>query len=168
LIKVFLHSTFTTNPDGTTSIKVANNNPVVVSFSYGYFIHANGTRCRRTCELNVSAHIQRVQIFHGAVMYPLYLGNTTHRHITTQVSYVHCETLGITRIFGQSIQVFYMHRCTRRALDPPTFELNIDAPPCDRQITHPQCFAIISGRTPMPTTRTEGCFFLRPKVMTRE
>ena len=63
--------------------------------------------------------------------------------------------------------MFYMHAAAPRAVDTPAFELQVDPPSGNREIPDPQDLLVVTSPAPVPTVRTEGCFFRLLSFMTR-
>ena len=67
----------------------------------------------------------------------------------------------------KDLDKLYMHATAPRATDTPAFELQIDSPSGNREITYPQNPFVVTPPAPVPTVRTEGCFFRLLSWMTR-
>ena len=60
-----------------------------------------------------------------------------------------------------------MHTTAPRATDTPAFELQIDSPSGNREITYSQDLFVVTPPAQAPTVRTEGCLFRLLSRMTR-
>ena len=63
--------------------------------------------------------------------------------------------------------MFYMHPVTPWTPDPPAFELQIQTPARDREVSDLQDFLVVPPSAPGPTVRTDGGFFRRWRWITR-
>jgi len=80
---------------------------------------------------------------------------------------MHGKALGIARVLRQPVKMLYMHAAAPRAVDTPAFELQVDAPAGNREITYPQDPFVVTSPAAVSTVRTGGCFFLRLSFMIR-
>ena len=55
--------------------------------------------------------------------------------------------------------MFYMHAGAPRTTDTPAFELQVDAPSGNREVSYPQHLLVVTPPAPLTTVRTDGCFF---------
>jgi len=60
-----------------------------------------------------------------------------------------------------------MHAVAPWAVDTPAFELQVDAPAGNREISYSQDFFVVSPPAPVSTVRTDSCFFRLLSWMTR-
>jgi hypothetical protein len=60
-----------------------------------------------------------------------------------------------------------MHATTPRAINTPAFKFQVDSPPGNREITYSQDLFVVTPPAPVPTVRTEGCFFRLLSWITR-
>ena len=158
---------FATDPYWTSSLQIADDNPVVMPFADGDLINTDGSRRRQPRQVNLLLHVKLVQIFYRAVVQAFHLGDDLVRHIPAQFTHLHRKALRIAWILRQPVKVFYMHAITPWAVDTPAFELQIDAPPGDRQIPYPQDPFVVTSPTAVTTVRADSCFFRRLSWMTR-
>ena len=63
--------------------------------------------------------------------------------------------------------MLYMHAAAPRTVDTPAFELQVDPPSGNREITDLQDPFVVTPPAAVSTVRTDGCFFLRLSFMMR-
>lgn len=166
-VDINLFAALTTDPDRTTPVQVTDDDPVVMSFANGDLINADGPRRWHSYQLNLLLHVELIETFHRAVVQALHLSNCLVRHIPAQLAYMHGKALGITRALRQPVKMFYMHAAAPRAIDTPTFKLQVDPPSGNREITYPQNLLVITPPATVSTVRTEGGFFRLLSWITR-
>ena len=166
-IDVSLFSAFTTDPDRTLPIQVTDDDPVVMSFADGDLINTDGPGCRQARQVNLLLHVQLIEIFHRAVVQAFHLGNSLVRHIPAQLAHMHGKALRIARVVCQPVKMFYMHAAAPRTSDTPAFELQVDSPSGNRQVSYPQHLLVVTPAAALTTVTTDGCFFRRLSWITR-
>jgi len=72
---------------------------------------------------------------------------------------MHGKALGIARILRQPVKMLYMHAAAPRAVDAPAFELQVDPPSGNREITYSQDAFVVTPPAAVTTVGTDGCFF---------
>ena len=127
----------------------------------------NARGCRQARQVNLLLHVQLIEIFHRAVVQAFHLGNSLVRHIPAQLAHMHGKALRIARVVCQPVKMFYMHAAAPRTSDTPAFELQVDSPSGNRQVSYPQHLLVVTPAAALTTVTTDGCFFRRLSWITR-
>ena len=95
------------------------------------------------------------------------VGDSLVWHISAQLAHMHGKALGLAGVLRQPVKMRYLHTGTPRAVDTPSFKLQIDAPAGNWKIADPQNLLVVTSPTAVSTVRTDGRSFRRLSWMTR-
>jgi len=154
------------DPDGPPSIEVADDDAVVVPLPDGDLVHPDRARCGPAGAGDLPLHVDRVEVFDGAVVEALRLGHCRVGHLAAERAHVHGEALSEAWILGQPVEALYVHAATPRAVDAPALELDVDTEPASREVAGTAGALVVATAAPVATLRAAGRFFRRRSTST--
>ncbi len=166
-IKVGLLTALAADPDRTSTLQVADDDPVVVALADGDLIDADGAWGRHAGLGHLLLHVELVELLHRAVVQALHLGHRLVRHVAAQLAHMQRKALGVARVLGQPIEMFYMHATAPRAVDAPALKLQVNAPVGHREIAYPLSPLVVTAAATMAAVGADSGFFRRSSVTTR-
>src|ERR1700730_6910543 len=114
-----LRTILAAKPDRPPAHKVADNDPVIVSFADRYLVDADHLRPGRAHALELGFHVLLVQRLDRVPVQRQVLSHVLDRCRPTTLAHIVCKTLGVERIVRQKIEPFLLHLATTAALEPP-------------------------------------------------
>jgi len=166
-VEIFFAASATADPDRTATIQVADDDAVVVPLADRDLVHADNAGSGDPRSGDLLRHVDLVEVLHGAVMQSLDVSDRLVGHLPAQRSDVHRVALRIAGILRQPFHVFYKHCLAPWAVDPPAFELDVDAPTGDRQIPDAAGPFVVATPASVAAAGAGRRFFRRQRMMTR-
>jgi hypothetical protein len=166
LVEAGLGAVLAAEPNGTTSLQVADHDAVLVTLGNGNLVDAKHPRSRFAGTSELLAHVLLVQLLDGVPIEEEFFGYFFDGGLSTATAHEEGEPLGIERIVGEPVEPFPFHAAAPGALDPTDFEFQVDASVAAGQVADaPEPFVVI-GTKGLPADPAGGFFRRRWSEMT--
>ena len=109
LVHIGPGAAFAAEPDRAFLFKIADDNPVFMSFTDRNFVHANDFRRRRPNARQLFAHVGFIQFFDAMPIKPHVPRYVMDRHRPAERADLHGKALRVPRVFGQKIKLLSFH-----------------------------------------------------------
>ena len=112
LVQAGLGTVHAAEPDGTTTLQVADDDAVLVPLGDGDFVDADDPRGRGADPAKLLAHVLLVQLLDGVPIEEEFLGHLLDGRLATATAHEEGEPLGVERVVGQPVEAFVLHAAT--------------------------------------------------------
>jgi hypothetical protein len=162
-----LRTILATEPNRSATHKVADHNPVIVSFADRYLVYANHLRPRCAHALELGLHVLLVQRLDRVPVQCQVLSHVLDRGRPTTLAHIVRKALGVERIVRQKVEPFLLHLATTAALDPPHLQFQKYPRVAAGKIAYTADLAIVPPHLNTTATSTSRFFERRLSVITR-
>src|SRR6266852_740294 len=162
-----LRAVLAAKPDRPPAHKVADHNPVGVTFADRYLVDADDLRTRRAHALELGFHVLHVQRLHGVPIQRQFLRNVLDCRPATPPADKVSKALGVERIVREKVEPFPLHLATTAARDPPHLQFQKYPRVTARKIAYTADLAVVPPHLNATATATSRFFERRLSVMTR-
>ena len=162
-----LRAVLAAKPDRPAAHKVADHDPVTVTFADRNLVDADHPRTRRAHALELGFHVLHVQRLDRVPVQRQFLRHVLDRRPPAAPADKVRKALGVERIVRQKVEPFPLHLATTAALDPPHLQFQKYPRVAARKIAHTADLAVVPPHLDATATAARRFFERRLSVITR-
>ena len=147
-------------PDGPSSLQIADDDPVAVALTDGDLVNADslGPGIAGTAEF--LPHVLLFQSIDRLAVQMQFLGNILDRGGSATLAHVKGKPLGVERIVGQEGKFLLLHLAAPSAQNTPDLQCEVDARVAAGEVSDQAELAVVEGPV-RRTASSANCFFCR-------
>ena len=138
-----------------------------MAFADGDLVDADRPRRGHPRTRHLLPHVELVEVLDRGVVQPLAFRHRLDRHLAAERADVQRVPLRVARILCQPIELLYEHAAAPKAVDPPALELDEEAEPGHRKVTHTHRAPVVAAEAAMAAAGAACSFFRRRSLTTR-
>ena len=147
-------------PDGPSSLQIADDDPVAVALPDGDLVNANGLGPGIAGTAEFLPHVLFFQSVDRLAVQMQLLGDILDRGGTATLANVKGKPLGVERIVGQEGKLLLLHLAAPPAQNTPDLQFEVDACVAAGEVSDQPELAVVEGQV-CRTASSADCFFCR-------